>query len=111
MTKVLWKNSHVTKAHAANSPSTRIRQNHGANLAPEISPKPTTIGTTKPATPIRGLGNPRREACHRSKRAPHDTKGLMSQASASCGFCRERIRSIKSAADANQPMQSPMISD
>jgi hypothetical protein len=61
------------------------------------------MGTTKPATPKIGFGNPNIEACHRSNKGPHETNGLKSHERLLVGFCNDRTLSIKSAIEANKP--------
>lgn len=104
MLKMLWEKSHVTKTQAALKPTTTQRQNQALKFAPAKIPRPMTIGTINPATPRIGFGKPNKEACHLPNRSPHETKGLMSHASFSVGFCSDLILSTKRAVDANQPI-------
>jgi len=65
---------------------------------------PITIGTTKPATPRIALGNPSNDACQRSKRAPQEINGLISQLGLVVGFCRTFTLSTRSATEARRPI-------
>ena len=62
------------------------------------------MGTTNPATPNIAFGKPNNEACQRSNKGPHATKGLMSHERSFVGFCSDLTLSIRRDADANQPM-------
>jgi len=69
-------------------PTQNNLQNHIANFAPARIAKPTMIGAINEATPIRGLGKPKRLACGVSITDLQEMKTFRSQLSTALGFAR-----------------------
>jgi hypothetical protein len=90
-------------------PTQNNLQNHIANLAPARIAKPTMIGAMNEATPIRGLGKPKRLACGVSITDLQEMKTFRSQLSTASGFARTCRRSIVRAKAPIQPVIPPRI--
>jgi hypothetical protein len=90
-------------------PNQNNLQNHIANFAPARIAKPTTIGAINDATPISGLGKPKRLACGVSITDLQEMKTFKSQLRTASGLARTCKRSIVRAKAPIQPIIPPRI--
>jgi hypothetical protein len=90
-------------------PTQNNLQNHIANLAPARIAKPTMMGAINEATPIRGLGKPKRLACGVSITDLQEMKTFRSQPRTAFGSDRTWIFSKVSENAPIQPVIPPRI--
>jgi hypothetical protein len=110
MTSSDWLKSQSTNRKPRRFPTQNNLQNHIANLAPARIAKPTIIGAINEATPIRGLGKPKRLACGVSITDLQEIKTFRSQLNTAFGLARTCRRSIVRAKAPIQPVRPPIIS-
>jgi hypothetical protein len=109
MTRRDWLKSQSTKMKPRRFPTQNSLQNHIENFAPARMAKPTTIGAMNDATPIRGLGNPKRLACGVSITDLHEINTFRSQLKTAFGLASTWKRSKVSANAPIQPVMPPRI--